>query len=457
MQVPVVEQSVGIEVFATDSRGIGGSIRESIEDFVVEEVLVDGSTATIDSSQGIGRVLGSSSTENDYLLCKLIKRNWDTFAVLKQIAKQLNIDIERIQIAGIKDAKAVTAQHITIEGVSEEDIGRISVKDTEITALGYVHRALSPYFSHGNKFRITINGVELSRGTVEERLSETTRQLQNAAGVANFFGHQRFGTTRPITHLVGKTIVNGDFEQAAMLFLAKTFPHEHPDSKRARMNLESTHNFNSAVDEFPKQLRYERSMLRHLVDEPGDYVGAFRTLPFRLRELFVQAYQSYLFNKVLSRRLAEGMSLRSAEIGDYAVKTDRHGLTLKGTATKARQETIKEINEHIVGNRMRLCIPLFGSRQHFSGGQQGQIERRILEDERIAAWNFRIKSMPEISSRGGLRIMQTPLTDLAIHISKLSETEKLGINVGFSLQRGSYATVVLRELMKPSDPQEAGF
>lgn len=457
MRVPNVEKSVGIEVYATSSRGIGGRIRTSVEDFVVEEVLVDGSIATTDPSQSCGRVLGSSSTKNDYLLCKLIKRNWDTFAILKQITKQLGVDAEQIQIAGIKDAKAVTAQHITIEGVSEEDINRISVKDVEIKALGYVHSALSPYYSHGNNFRITISNIELNHETVEKNLAETTRQLQIAGGVPNFFGHQRFGTTRPITHLVGKAIVLGDFEEAIMMFLSKAFPDEHPESRQVRMHLAATHNFKSALDEFPKQLRYERSMLNHIVHEPNDFVGAFRTLPLRLRQLFVQAYQSYLFNKVLSRRLAEAMSFRKAEVGDYAVIADKCGLSLKGTATKATRNTVEEINDRIARDQMRLCIPLFGWHQRFSEGKEGEIEKRIFDDERVPAGNFRIKDMPEISSRGGLRAMQATLTDLAVHTLEASESKRLRINVNFSLDRGSYATVVLRELMKPSDPREAGF
>ncbi len=458
MQVPTIERSIGIETYATDSLGIGGCIRKSPEDFEVEETLVDGSKATIKSASEPARpVLNSSLVKNDYLLCKLVKRNWDTFVLLKQIAKQLDIDAERIQIAGIKDAKALTAQHVTIEGAQKHDISQVKLKDAQLTSLGYLHMPLSPYYSFGNSFKITITSLNLSRATINKRISETTRQLRIAGGVPNFFGHQRFGTSRPVTHLVGKAIVNEDFERAAMEFLTLTFPNEHPCTQRARTNLKETGHFQSALEEFPPQLRYERLMLGHLIKLPTDFVGTFRSLPLRLRELFVQAYQSYMFNRVLSRRLSEGMSLQKAEIGDYVLKADRNGLPLRRTAAKAKRETLDQINAEIAKSRMLLCVPLFGSQQHFSDGHQGEIERRVFEEEQIRADGFRVKEMPEISSRGGLRPIQVPLVDLETNASEVSCSQGISLNVKFALHRGSYATVVLREFMKPKDPAKAGF
>ena len=62
-------------------------------------------------------------------------------------------------------------------------------------------------------------------------------------------------------------------------------------------------------ENFPKQLRFERIMLNYLVDNPGDFVGAFQSLPLKLQALFVQAHQSYLFNRFLSERVKHGLPL----------------------------------------------------------------------------------------------------------------------------------------------------
>ena len=76
------------------------------------------------------------------------------------------------------------------------------------------------------------------------------------------------------------------------------------------MQLQETHDFKAAAENFPKQLRFERMMLRHLADNPTDYVGAFQRLPQKLQALFVQAHQSYLFNRFLSERMKQGFAAK---------------------------------------------------------------------------------------------------------------------------------------------------
>ncbi|HEY4674459.1 MAG TPA: tRNA pseudouridine(13) synthase TruD, partial [Candidatus Bathyarchaeia archaeon] len=325
MLVSKLEKSMGIEVYATRSAGIGGVIRQSIEDFVVEEALVDGSKAQINPSVAT-QALGSSQATNRYLLCVIVKRNWDTLQAVRAVAQQLGISSTQIHIAGLKDAKAVTAQHITLEGVSAEEIQKVNVKGLELRSIGYVRNRLSSYYLRGNSFNITIRKINHSQSTITKRIAKTIQELEDIGGVPNFFGHQRFGTTRPITHLVGKALLKGNLRKAAMLFLAKSSIYEHPESRRAREELRGSQDFEHAANRFPKHLRYERMMLKLLAERPDDFAGAFRRLPFKLQELFPQAYQSYLFNKFLSRRIMNGLPLNRAEAGDYVVHVERSGL-----------------------------------------------------------------------------------------------------------------------------------
>ena len=113
-----------------------------------------------------------------------------------------------------------------------------------------------------------------------------------------------------------------------MIFLAKPSPYEHPGSMKARSDLQDTLDFKQALQNFPIQLRFERMMLRHLVDNPGDFIGAFRRLPPKLQMMFVQAWQSFLFNRFLSSRIKNDFGLSKAEIGDYVVNVERSGLPL---------------------------------------------------------------------------------------------------------------------------------
>ena len=461
MFVPKLEKFLGIEVYATSSWGVGGVIRQYVEDFVVEEVLVDGSKAGMPESESQieHKALGSSTVRNHYLLCVLAKRNWDTFLALNAVAKQLGISTKHIQIAGIKDAKAVTAQYITVEGVSAEEVQGVQVRDIEVYPVGYFRSKLSSYYLLGNHFHVTIRAISHSKSKIKRRVTKTIKELEAIGGVPNFFGHQRFGTIRPITHLVGKAIVQGNFKKAAMLFLAKPSPHEHPESQQAREQLSKTQDFKQSLKNFPKQLVYECWMLKHLAGKPEDFTGAFRKLPKKLRRLFPQAYQSYLFNKFLSKRIQKGLPLNGAEVGDYVMNVERSGLPILKMREIVNTETVTEINKAIQAGKMRLAMPMIGFKQHSSKGIQGEIEKQILEEEGVAMENFRIEVMPEISLRGELRATIVPLNNFLPKENSrdFANPSKHKVEVDFMLYRGSYATIVLRELMKPRNPIKAGF
>ncbi|MBT0158879.1 tRNA pseudouridine(13) synthase TruD [Candidatus Bathyarchaeota archaeon A05DMB-2] len=457
MPVPEIDEQLGIGTYLTDTLGIGGVIKQSVDDFTVEEILVDGSKATIEAAES--RALGASSDRQRYLLCVLVKRNWDTFIALKNIAKQLCISQRQIYIAGIKDAKAVTAQHLTIEHGSVKDTARIKAKDIELRSVGYVREALSLFYLLGNSFTVKITAIHHPTEAIREQVSETMKQLEAAGGLPNFFGHQRFGTTRPITHLVGKAMVKGDLEEAVMLFLAKPSANEHPDSRQARQELQSTGNFKAALKNFPRQLRFERLMLARLAENSGDFAGAFRRLPLRLLVLFVQAFQSYLFNRFLTERIRNGFCLNRAQVGDWVVSVERSGLPMINVAKMVEENNLNDINESVQARRLRVALPIVGAKQRFSQGIMGQIERQVLEEEGVETENFKASALPELGRRGGLRAVVAPVKGFQLlDVSPRTDDDRwCDATLEFTLLRGCYATVLLREIMKPADPVGAGF
>lgn len=461
MRVPSLERSLGIEVYATRSSGIGGVIRQNVEDFVVEEMLVDGSMAPTDGYESVvGKsALGSSQVDNRYLLCVLVKRNWDTFIAISNISRQLGISSDQVQIAGIKDAKAVTTQYVTLEHVLTEDVEKVHVKDVELYPVGYLRHPLSTYYLLGNRFHVMIRNIGHSEKLIGQRIRKITDELQAQTGFPNFFGHQRFGTARPITHQVGRALVRGSLEQAAMLFLAKHSLHEHPNSRQARRELRETGDFRKALSYFPKQLRYERLMLRSLAEYTVDFAAAFRKLPARLRRLFVEAYQSYLFNRFLSERMKRGVPLNVAEVGDYVVRVERSGLPMLNLWKTVNNENLHMINQAVKDGKIRVALPLVGYGQQTSRGVQGEIEQGILDEEGVELRNFRVDCMREMGSKGRLRAIVTPVQSLAFGkvLGGDDEDSGCGMEVDFVLYRGSYATVVLREIMKPRRLVEAGF
>jgi tRNA pseudouridine13 synthase len=447
---------MGMEVYSTGTAGLGGAIRRAVEDFVVEETLVDGSVATVQKNQA-KPALGASMKKRQFLLCVLVKRNWDTFIAVKNVARSLGISQESIQFAGIKDAKAVTAQYVTIEGVSMEEAAAVHVKDVELRPVGFFRDCLCSFYLLGNNFKIALREVNKPKTALERGITSAVAEIMAAGGIPNFYGHQRFGTTRSITHYVGKALVQGDLEKAAMLFLANPGAYEHPDSRRVRAELETSKDFKLALRDFPMQLRFERIMLAYLVENPNDFSGAFRRLPPKLQMLFVQAWQSYLFNRFLSARVKSGFSLCKAEVGDYLVNLERSGLPVIKTGRIVQSSNITEMNASIQAGRMRVALPIFGAKQKLSEGEMGVIERQVLEEECVKAEEFRVPLLSEICAKGELRSAVCPVKNFAAGAVTIDFDGKAQIPLEFMLLRGAYATVFLREIMKPENPVVVGF
>lgn len=453
LRVPKLEKQLGIETYASQSLGIGGKIRHFPEDFLVEEILADGTKAEVQPAES-----PRPDGEGRYLICVLVKLDWDTFRAVKKVARRMGISHKRVHIAGIKDAKALTAQHISIRGVTPERVSRVRIKDIALRPVRFSDEKVYSRLLLGNKFHIIIRAISHPSSLIEERVKNVQDELSNLGGFPNFFGHQRFGTVRPLTHLVGGCLVRGNLEEAALTYLAQPSLYEHPESREARQQLRDTQDFREALRSFPIYLRYERLMLTQLARQPKDFLGAFRNLPLKLRKLLIQAYQSFLFNKFLSQRMKLGVGLNEPQVGDYVVNVDSHGLQTT-EFSQVTSQSFSTVKKALEDDRMRVAIPLIGYKQQPSDGVQGEIEREILEAENLAPRDFYVSSMPETSAPGRLRTILASMIDFSVEeASRDSESlRKRKMGLGFTLHRGSYATVLLREFMKPRNLIKAGF
>jgi len=450
LEVPEVEEKIGIGVYATKSAGFGGVIRRKPEGFVVEEILTSGERASVAPEVRLSRL-------GRYLVCVLVKRDWDTLLAVKAVAGQLGVSVERVAFAGIKDTRALTAQHISLYGVRPEEVASVRIRGVRVVPVRYGNEKVSELL-FGNRFTILISLIPAKEDEVEKGLNSTKEELLALGGAPNFFGHQRFGTVRPVTHLVGKAIVKGDLEGAVLVFLARSSVYEKPKLREVRDKLFETRNFEEALAGFPRRFSYERLMLKHLVGYPKDFLGAFRRLPLRLRVLFVQAYQSFLFNRSLSERIKRGVSLSEICVGDFVVALDEHGLPMMNGEV-AEAGNVSSLNQAIADGKACVAVPLVGFRQSLSEGVEGEIERSVLASDGVSPENFESSLMPEVSVPGGLRAVLTPLIDFTADkpVEDAVDSSHSQLRLQFALRKSSYATVVLREFMKPQNPVEAGF
>ena len=427
---PQLERKIGMELYVTKTLGVGGNIRQLIDDFYVEEI----------SSK-------TESKEGRYLIVELNKRDWDMHHVIRDLSRSLGISQKRFSWAGTKDKRAITKQKISIWDVSEEELGNIHLPRVELHAIGRSIKKVGLGDLLGNSFRITISGVALPPEEAEKRIQLISDEIAQVGGVPNFFGVQRFGTLRSITHLVGDVIIKGDFERAALTYIAKPFTSEPAEVRSAREYVWGTHDFKGGLRLFPRYLRYERAMMNHLVSNPSDYIGAFRILSPGLKKLFVHAHQSYIFNKILSRRLQKGLPLNIAMEGDIVCFVNKSGLPDISRLQFVKNDNVDGINNLIRRKRAFVTAPLVGYESQLAKEEPGEIERAVIDEMRIDLTDFAIPKMPELASSGLRR--EVLLSVQPIHeINDELNASCTKVALEFSLPKGCYATVVLREYMK---------
>jgi tRNA pseudouridine13 synthase len=420
-----LELLMGMKAYLTDTEGIGGRLRCDVPDFVVREVS--------DVQAG---------DSGDYLIVRVEKVNWETHHLLRDMARRLGISDERIGIAGIKDKRAITTQLMSIRGISADDLKKITLPGVTIASLGRSNKDIAPGDLKGNEFDIVIKDICLEAGEMESRLSAITAGLAAAGGAPNFFGYQRFGIKRPVTHLVGEQIVKGDVEGAAMTFIARSFQWERPENQAVRDFVWNTRDFKEGLEIYPLNLRYERTMMHHLIHRPGDYKGAFRALPGGLINMFVHAFQSYLFNLILSQRMALGKSLSVPGEGDVVCFTGSDGKPDPAKIELVTGKNRSDVLYLLKRRRAFLVLPIVG--RDTKPSMIDDTARAILDAAGVGPASFVIPQIPELTSAGRWREALLP-------VSPEIMPEERHARARFFLPKGSYATTVLREYMK-ADP-----
>lgn len=443
IEPPDLDKELGMDTYLTDIEGFGGAIREKVDDFLVEEVLYKFGVATpikIDLTRG-GR----------YLLCVVFRKNWETIHLVLELARRLRIPRRCVGFAGLKDKRAYVRQFISLEGIDPNKVSSLRFKGVEVYPKGFMGERLSSKFLMGNRFTITVRRPSLKISKVREIIGEVYSRLKEQRGFLNFYGYQRFGSIRPITHLVGRLMVRRRFDEAIRVYMGYVGMRECEEARIARLAFIHGEELKKVYKLFPRRFIYERMILRSLMKFPGDYLRAFKALPIGLRRLFINAYQGYLFNRLLSSRMLEGLPLDRALKGDWVL-----GLTPRGfdpsLSVRAENSSLDRLNKLLADGKACLALPIFGYLSKLSDGEEGMIERSILNREGISSLkSFYVGALPEVSGKGGLRPILAPFKSFRFEI--LDES----IRFRFFLYKECYASMLLREFIKPKDPIAAGF
>ncbi len=420
-----MEKKVGIDRFMVSSPGVGGRLKRYPEDFIVEEEL------------DYDRFLG----DGDYILAKVWSRNWETNRLIRQFSRALGISRERIKFSGTKDKRAVTTQWISFD-VEPERLNKIHIKDVEICEIKKAIRLLHLGAHTRNRFKIIIRDMDKGIDESKKRADVIGEEIKEIGGFPNWFGVQRFGTIRPITHEVGRALIEGDFKKAFYIYVANPMDKENEICREARQFLEDTNDYREALKHYPNRLTFEKTALQALVENPGDYQAALSALPNNLLKMFIHAHQSYIFNKILSMRMERGLPLKDVVEGDMVLPSGKHGLPNTDTPVEISSRNLEKSSKMVREGKGYVSAPLFGLDSEFSGGEQGEIERKVLKEEGFKRRDFTVPSMRFLSSKGTRRPILASVDDL-----KWGD-EAGGLMLSFSLYKGCYATCLLREFMK---------
>jgi len=340
-----------MEPFLTsDVPGIGGKIRSVPEDFQVDE-----------------RPLYLPCGEGEHLYVTITKRGLSTPDLVRHLSSTLGVKAQAIGVAGLKDARAVTTQMVSLQGVTPEQISRLKVDDTilNVQILGRHRNRLRTGHHAGNHFRLVIRQVaEHAVDSVPAILHQLSTR-----GVPNYFGPQRQGK-RGDNYAVGAAIL-------------------HDTHRREKMNRAK-------------------------------------------RIWYLNTYQSFLFNRMLARRITQ---IDRLFVGDWATKLENGACFLVEDAEREQPRADRfEISPTGI---------LFGSRASWASGEPGRIEEAVITEAGTTK-DLLIAAAKSCGFRGERRALRIPLTELEW---------SLGGDVlilSFSLPPGAYATSVLREVMKGS-------
>jgi tRNA pseudouridine13 synthase len=482
------ERAVGVDHYVSDCEGVGGRLRARPGDFRVREI-ERFEWESVDADPG----------SYPHVVFRATLAGWDTNDFARALSDRLGISRERVSWAGTKDKRAVSTQLFSIRapdpddaaGIDASAVGAVDLDEAEIEVLGRAGRAIRFGDLAGNAFTVVVHDTERPG-----RVDAITEQLRAFAagegvpgvgdgdgsapddpgsasvrgdadagrsdepttvGVPNYFGGQRFGSLRPVTHEVGLEAVRGNWRGAVLAYVGRPHEREPGSTREARAFAEreaasGTPDWNAILDRLPRRLGFERAMVQRLVENDTrrreDFREALEAVPSNLQRLFVNAAQSYLFNRMLSARLERGLPFARAVAGDVVCFADRNSGALALPDPDRRQQVdegrVETVDRHVARGRAFVTAPLVGTATEFSDGEPGEIERSVCEEAGLEPADFDLPC--EFHSTGTRR---------GVLVRAALEVRQDPLTFEFSLPKGSYATVVLREFLK-TDPVELG-
>ena len=393
--------------------GLGGAIKTVPEDFRVEEI-----------------PQYPLSDEGTHVFAFIEKRNMTTSDAISEIAKAVGVRRIDVGYAGRKDARAVTRQWISIEHVDPAKVAAYKSKVIKVLQVRRHGNKLKVGHLAGNRFTLRVRKLNIPAAEALPRAQAAMETLVRV-GVPNYFGPQRFGY-RQDSHLLGEAVVKRDAKRFFDTLLGRPDLDTEAVFIKARTLYEQG-DFQGAYDTWLPNFRDHRYALKDIMRDGGDLLRAFKRFDRQLMGLFVAAWQSELFNRVLAGRMPHIDTLFN---GDMAYKHE-NGSCFRVEDAALEQPRCERFEVSPTG-------PLMGTRMTELTDAAAPYEQPLIDALQLT--DDDLNWLKHYGGRGGRR----PLRFQPKHAEVTAGADEHGeyLQLQFELPSGCYATTLLRELMK---------
>lgn len=365
------------------------------------------------------------SPHGSFALYRLTKRGLGTPEAVDAILRRWKLPRNRLSYGGLKDRHAVTVQHLTIQRGPPRDLEQLHLT---LQYLGQSQRAFGPADIRANRFEI------LLRSLTPDAANHARDSLADAAhdGVPNYFDDQRFGSVGPSGEFIGASWVKGNYERCLWLAFAEEHPFDRSREKEEKRLLRE-HWGRWPECKALLARSHRRSIVTFLADRPGDFRGAWARVNVDMRRLYLSAFQSELWNRLLAAYLRQecpAEQLASVELRTQSVPFLQR---LEEDALRARLQAAK--------------LPLPAARQKLEDGPVRELAERCVADAGLTWRELRVKyPRDSFFSKGWRQAVILP-QEVRAHAGddELDPTCRK-LSLAFTLPRGSYATIVIKRL-----------
>src|SRR5580704_2107230 len=363
-----------------------------------------------------------------FSLYRLTKQSLGTPEAIDAICRAWRLRRETVGIGGLKDRHAVTQQYVSIESGPRR---RLAQKNFSLEYLGQMSREFTSKDILANRFEIVLRDLEPSDA---ERI---VRELPSviAEGLPNYFDDQRFGSVGESGDFVARPWCLGDYERALWLAIADANEHDQGDVRAEKRALrDKWGDWPACLSQAVRPLT--RAVFERLSRQPGDFRGAFVRIPQPDRRMYLGAFQSAIWNRILAETIRTAVD--PAELFEVEI-------------ARQRLPFYRALRPPSAVDTLAQPLPLPSARERQELGPRTACYERVAAEFGLECRTLRVKyPRDSFFSRGSRAAVFRPqsLSD-SIGPDELAggaDGARSKLTLRFDLPPGCYATVLVKRL-----------